>query len=57
MTGTDLLELPAGRYAPPFGRFGLLIDQALLHLVATRTAHAFLGRVAREAGPPSTGIR
>jgi len=35
-----------GRYAPPFGKLGLLIDGALLHLVARRTAQAFLGRLA-----------
>jgi hypothetical protein len=35
-----------GRYAPPFGRLGLLMDEALLHLVARRTAQAFLGRLA-----------
>ena len=35
-----------GRYAPPFGKLGLLIDGVLLHLVARRTAQAFLGRLA-----------
>lgn len=35
-----------GRYAPPFGMLGLLIDRALLHLVARRTGQALLGRVA-----------
>lgn len=35
-----------GRYTPPFGRLGLLIDAALLRLVARRTAQAFLTRVA-----------
>lgn len=35
-----------GRYAPPFGRVGLLIDQALLQLVARRTAQALLARMA-----------
>jgi hypothetical protein len=34
-----------GRYAPPFGRLGLLVDRALLHLVATGTASAFVARV------------
>jgi hypothetical protein len=34
-----------GRYAPPFGRFGLLIDRALLHLIAVGTATTFLARV------------
>jgi hypothetical protein len=33
-----------GRYAPPFGRIGLLIDRELLHLVARRTGLALLGR-------------
>ena len=35
-----------GRYVPPFGRIGLLIDAALLHFVARRTAQAFLTRIA-----------
>jgi len=35
-----------GRYAPPFGKLGLVIDGALLHLVARRTAQAFLARLA-----------
>lgn len=35
-----------GQYAPPFGRLGLVIDAALLHFVARRTAQAFLVRVA-----------
>lgn len=35
-----------GRYVPPFGRVGLVIDGALLHFVARRTAQAFLARVA-----------
>ena len=43
----------AGRYAPPFGRVGLLIDQGLLHFVATRTAEAFLARVVRQGREPS----
>ncbi|MEX2183493.1 MAG: hypothetical protein WEC14_03550 [Chloroflexota bacterium] len=38
----------AGRYAPPLGRVGLLIDQSLMHFVATRTGQAFLASVARE---------
>lgn len=45
----------AGRYAPPFGRVGLLIDQGLLNFVATRTAQAFLTRVARQGRDPSAG--
>ena len=40
------LEL-AGRYAPPFGRMGVLIDRALLHFVATRSATALLSTIAR----------
>jgi len=39
-----------GRYAPPFGRLGLLIDATLLHFVARRTAQAFLARVAEHLG-------
>jgi hypothetical protein len=35
-----------GRYAPPFGRLGLLIDERILHFVARRTAQAFLARLA-----------
>ena len=35
-----------GRYAPPVGRLGLLLDQALLHLVARRTASALVARLA-----------
>jgi hypothetical protein len=37
-----------GRYAPPFGELGLLLDQALLHFVARRTALALLARLADE---------
>ena len=35
-----------GRYAPPVGKLGLLLDQALLHLVARRTAGALVARLA-----------
>jgi hypothetical protein len=35
-----------GRYVPPFGRIGLVIDATLLHFVARRTAQAFLTRIA-----------
>ena len=35
-----------GRYAPPFGRLGLVIDAGILHFVARRTAQAFLARFA-----------
>lgn len=41
-----------GRYAPPFGKLGLLIDEALLHLVARRTAQAFLDRLAAKCLAP-----
>jgi hypothetical protein len=37
-----------GHYAPPFGRLGLLIDRGILHLVARRTAQAFLARLAAQ---------
>ncbi len=37
-----------GRYAPPAGKLGLLLDQALLHLVARRTAGVLVGRLAKE---------
>jgi len=39
-----------GRYAPPSGKLGLLLDQALLHLVARRTAGALVARLARQFG-------
>jgi hypothetical protein len=35
-----------GRYAPPFGTLGLLLDQALLHFVARRTAGSLVTRLA-----------
>jgi hypothetical protein len=35
-----------GRYAPPLGRLGLLIDAGVLHLAAERTAEAFLVKLA-----------
>lgn len=35
-----------GLYAPPFGRLGLMIDRHILHVVARRTAEAFLARLA-----------
>jgi hypothetical protein len=37
-----------GRYAPPVGKLGLLLDQALLHLVARRTAGALVARLATQ---------
>jgi hypothetical protein len=42
-----------GRYAPPLGALGLLIDQALLRFVARRTAGALLERLAREFEAPA----
>jgi hypothetical protein len=42
---TSILALE-GRYAPPFGRLGLLIDRHILHVVARRTAASFLSRLA-----------
>jgi hypothetical protein len=33
-----------GRYAPPFGHLGLLIDRGVLHFVARRTAVALVER-------------
>jgi hypothetical protein len=44
VTSTSLVL--SGRYAPPFGRLGLLVDVRILHFVAQRTAQAFLARVA-----------
>lgn len=41
-----------GRYAPPFGRLGLVIDAALLHVVARRTGQAFIARVAAHLATP-----
>lgn len=37
-----------GRYAPPLGTLGLLLDQTLLHLVARRTAGALIARLVKE---------
>jgi hypothetical protein len=37
-----------GRYAPPLGTLGLLLDRALLHFVARRTAGALISRLATE---------
>jgi hypothetical protein len=39
-----------GRYAPPLGPLGLLLDRALLHLVARRTASALIARLAKGFG-------
>ncbi len=44
ITPTSLLL--DGRYVPPLGRLGLLIDEGILHVVARRTAGAFLARLA-----------
>jgi hypothetical protein len=35
-----------GRYLPPFGRLGLVIDGAMLHVIARRSAHALLTSIA-----------
>jgi len=40
-----------GVYTPPLGAIGLLIDGALLHFAARRTANWFLGRLAGELSP------
>ncbi len=37
-----------GRYAPPLGALGLLMDRALLHFVARRTASVLVERFASE---------
>jgi hypothetical protein len=42
-----------GRYAPPLGALGLLLDQALLHFVARRTAGALIERLAKEFKAPN----
>jgi hypothetical protein len=39
-----------GRYAPPLGTLGLLLDRALLHLVARRTAGVLIARLAKGFG-------
>jgi hypothetical protein len=44
-----------GRYAPPFGRMGVLMDQALLHFVADRSARALLEAVAGRCRKKSVG--
>jgi hypothetical protein len=43
-----------GRYAPPFGLMGVLIDRALLHFVATRSANALLTTIAQRCRAEST---
>lgn len=42
-----------GRYAPPVGKLGLLLDQAPLHLVARRTAGGFVQPVRHGAVVPA----
>jgi hypothetical protein len=44
VSATDIVL--EGRYAPPLGTLGLLLDRALLHLAARRTAGALLTRLA-----------
>jgi len=39
-----------GRYAPPLGTLGLLLDRALLHLIARRTAGVLIARLAKGFG-------
>jgi hypothetical protein len=39
-----------GRYVPPFGTLGLVIDAGILRFVARRTAQAFLTRFAARLG-------
>jgi hypothetical protein len=46
-----------GVYAPPGGGIGLLVDRALLHFVAQRTAIWFLERVAAQVDAPSSSDR
>lgn len=46
----------AGWYAPPLGRVGLLLDEGLMHFVATRTGQAFLASVLRECRERSVDI-
>jgi hypothetical protein len=46
VSATDIIL--DGRYAPPLGTLGLLLDRALLHLVARRTASALVTRLATE---------
>jgi hypothetical protein len=45
---TDGDVVLGGRYAPPFGQIGLLLDRSLLHFVARRTATSLLARFARQ---------
>jgi len=40
----------AGVYRPPGGTVGVTLDRALLHVVATATVRAFLGRLAEAIG-------
>lgn len=47
---TDGLFLE-GAYAPPFGELGRLVDRAVLHQVAVRTARWFVSQVAAQLTP------
>ena len=47
LVGATGLRL-AGKYAPPGGDVGLLVDRAILHFVAQRTAGWLLGRLVAE---------
>ncbi|MBA3877021.1 MAG: hypothetical protein C0498_08820 [Anaerolinea sp.] len=47
---TDGLFLE-GAYAPPFGELGRLVDRAVLHQVAVRTARWFVSQVAARLTP------
>jgi len=40
-----------GAYAPPFGELGRLVDRAVLHQVAVRTARWFVSQVAAQLPP------
>jgi hypothetical protein len=50
----------SGRYAPPGGRLGYLIDTALFGIAARQTGRWFLRTVAaalRQGSPPGQGVR
>ena len=47
--GDDLTQVKIqGQYAPPFGGFGRLIDQAFLHRVAEATTKELVDRIVEE---------
>lgn len=46
-----------GRYVPPFGQIGLVIDAALLHVVARRTVQAFFSHESPRGWRSSCGRR